>query len=89
MSLTVKGKINFYSFREKIRSDSEKIGIAKKELVDYKKECLKNISLKKQKWKNSIKVKNEDKYKSTDEFILNVSGKGQFKVQRGLLTKVS
>ncbi len=88
MLSTLKGKFFIYVFRDKIRSDSDKIGVAKKEFVDYQKECIRNINSKKQKWKNSLKLKNKEKYKNTDEFTLNISGKGQIKVTRGLLTKV-
>lgn len=63
--------------------------MAKKEFVNYKKECLNSINERKQKWKDSIKIENKEKYKSTDEFIINISGKMQTKVTRGLLTKVS
>ena len=75
-------------YREKIRSDGDKIRSAKKEFVNYQKECLKNIKTNKLKWKNSILIKNKEKYKSSDEFILNIQGKAQIKVNRGLLTKV-
>ncbi|MCQ2821277.1 MAG: hypothetical protein MJ252_28795 [archaeon] len=56
--------------------------------MSYQKDCLKSISNTKQKWKNSIKIENKEKYKCTDEIILNISGKKQIKVTRGLLTKV-
>lgn len=81
---------NIYNFfRDKIKSDKEKLTLLKKNFVKSKMEFMKKFQEKVKEWKDSITLQNQDKFKDNDIIELDIGGTAQISTTRGILVKVN
>lgn len=81
---------NIYDFfRDKIKSDKEKLTLLKKNFVKSKMEFMKKFQEKVKEWKDSITLQNQDKFKDNDIIELDIGGTAQISTTRGILVKVN
>lgn len=76
-------------FREKIKSDKEKLTLLKKNFLKSKTEFVQKFQETIKQWKQSIALQNQDKYKDSDIIELDIGGTAQISTTRGILVKVN